>query len=149
LLGLDVANASMYDGASAAAEAVLMARRMRPERRTVWLARSLHPQYRQTVRTYLQALADVRVRELPFAADGRAALAPVADALDDALCVVLVSPKVLGVPEDVAAGARPAGTGTFTITATTEPLALALVRSPGACGADIAVAEGQSFGLPV
>ena len=149
LLGLDVANASMYDGASAAAEAVLMARRMRPERRTVWLARSLHPQYRHTVRTYLQALADVRVRELPFAADGRVELAPLAADLDDALCVVLGYPNVFGVLEDVAAVARTAGTGTFTITATTEPLALALVRSPGACGADIAVAEGQSFGLPV
>jgi glycine dehydrogenase subunit 1 len=151
LLGLEIANASMYDGASATAEAVLMARRLLPGRRVAWLARSLHPQYRATVATYLQGLTDVELREIPFAADGRSNL----DALragvgPDTLCAVLGYPNVFGVLDDVpGAAALVAGTGGLTITATTEPLALALVRSPGACGADIAVAEGQSFGLPV
>src|SRR5438552_2683356 len=71
LLGLGVANASMYDGASATAEAVLMARRLLPGRRVIWLARALHPHSRATVATYLRGLGDVEVRELPFAADGR------------------------------------------------------------------------------
>jgi glycine dehydrogenase subunit 1 len=151
LLGLEIANASMYDGASATAEAVLMARRLLPGRRVVWLARSLHPQYRATVATYLQGLTDVELREIPFAADGRSNL----DALragvgPDTLCAVLGYPNVFGVLDDVpGAAALVAGVGGLTITATTEPLVLALVRSPGACGADIAVAEGQSFGLPV
>ena len=151
LLGLEIANASMYDGASATAEAVLMARRLLPGRRVAWLARSLHPQYRATVATYLQGLTDVELREIPFAADGRSNL----DALragvgPDTLCAVLGYPNVFGVLDDVpGAAALVAGAGGLTITATTEPLALALVRSPGACGADIAVAEGQSFGLPV
>src|SRR5688572_22822786 len=75
LMGMEVANASMYDGASATAEAVLMARRALPGRRIVWIARALHPHYREVVRTYVQALGDVEVRELPWGADGRTAAA--------------------------------------------------------------------------
>ena len=151
LLGLEVANASMYDGASATAEAVLMARRLLPGRRTVWVARALHPHYRAAVVTYVQGLDDVTVREIPFAADGRTDLAALGAGLGpDALCVVLGYPNVFGVLEDVAAVATLARrAGALCITATAEPLALALVRSPGGCGADIAVGEGQSFGLPV
>ncbi len=151
LLGLDVANASMYDGASATAEAVLMARRLLPGRRTVWLARALHPYYRATVATYVRGLADVELREVPFAADGRTDLAALRSGLGrDTLCVVVGQPNVFGVLEDVAAVASAVHeAGGLAISATAEPLALALVRSPGACGVDIAVAEGQSFGLPV
>jgi glycine dehydrogenase subunit 1 len=151
LLGLEVANASMYDGASGTAEAVLMARRILPERRTVWLSRTLHPHYRSVVRTYLRGLAGVTVREVPWAADGRTDASALEAALgDDALCVVVGQPNVFGVLEDVARlAALAARAGALTVTATPEPLAFALVRSPGACGADIAVAEGQSFGLPV
>jgi len=149
LLGLEVANASMYDGASATAEAVLMARRLLPDRRTVWMARSLHPQYRATVATYVRGLPDVTLREIPFGPDGRSDLGRV-ELGPDALCVVVGYPNVFGVLEDVAALAERAhGAGALAITATTEPLALALARSPGAAGADIAVAEGQSFGLPM
>jgi len=150
LLGLDVANASMYDGASATAEAVLMARRVLPGRRTVWLSRALHPHYRATVATYVGGLGDLVLRELPFAADGRTDLGPLRTAGDDMLCVVLGYPNVFGVFDDVVGAARLArAAGALTITATAEPLALALARSPGGSGADIAVAEGQSFGLPV
>jgi glycine dehydrogenase subunit 1 len=151
LLGLDVANASMYDGASATAEAVLMARRLRPGRRTVLIARSVHPHYRDTLRTYTRGLDGIDIREIPFAADGRLDMAALrADLGDQILCVVLGYPNVFGVIEDVpGAAALARAAGALTITATTEPLALALLRSPGACGADIAVAEGQSFGLPV
>src|SRR5581483_4002345 len=151
LLGLEVANASMYDGASAAAEAVLMARRLLPGRRTVWLARALHAHYRATIVTYLRGLPEMVVRELPFDAEGRTDMEALRAALGpDALCVVVGQPNVFGVVEDVAAVAAPTHeAGALVITATMEPLALAVVRPPGACGADIAVAEGQSFGLPV
>ncbi len=151
LLGLDVANASMYDGASATAEAVLMARRLLPGRGTVWLARSLHPHYRSVVRTYVGGLPGVELREVGFTDDGRVDLVALGSGLGpDALGVVVGYPNVFGVIEDVGAVARLAhAVGALTITATPEPLALALVRSPGAAGADIAVAEGQSFGLPV
>jgi glycine dehydrogenase subunit 1 len=151
LLGLDVANASMYDGASATAEAVLMARRILPGRRTVWIARALHPHYRATVATYVRGLGDVHLREIPFSPEGRTEPSALRAGLGrDTLCVVLGYPNVFGILEDVAGMARlAADVGALTVTATTEPLALALVRSPGASGADIAVAEGQSFGLPL
>jgi glycine dehydrogenase subunit 1 len=151
LLGLDVANASMYDGASATAEAVLMARRLLPGRPKVLVARSLHPHYRETLRTYTRGLDGIDIVELPFGADGRIDAAALRAGLaKDALCVVLGYPNVLGVIEDVAGAATLArAAGALTITATAEPLALALLRSPGACGVDIAVAEGQSLGLPV
>jgi glycine dehydrogenase subunit 1 len=151
LLGLEVANASMYDGASALAEAVLMARRVLPDRRVVWVARTLHPHYRATLVTYLRGLGELDVRDIPFLPDGRCDL----DALragvgGDSLCVVIGYPNVFGVIESVeAVSSLMRDAGGLTITATPEPLALALVRSPGAAGADIAVAEGQSFGLPV
>jgi glycine dehydrogenase subunit 1 len=151
LLGLEVANASMYDGASATAEAVLMARRLLPGRRTVWLSRALHPQYRDTVRTYVGGLGDLELRELPIAPDGRTDLEPLRAGGDaGTLAVVLGYPNVFGVLDDVSAAAVLAHElGALAVTVTAEPLALAFVRSPGASGADIAVAEGQSFGLPV
>jgi glycine dehydrogenase subunit 1 len=151
LLGLEVANASMYDGASAAAEAVLMARRILPQRRTIWLARALHPHYRATIATYLRGLAGVELRELPVAADGRSDLTPLRSGSGaDTLCVVVGYPNVFGVIDDLAGAAALAhAAGALAISVTTEPLALGLLRSPGASGADIAVAEGQSLGLPV
>jgi glycine dehydrogenase subunit 1 len=151
LLGLDVANASMYDGASATAEAVLMARRLLPKRNRVLIARSLHPHYRDVVRTYLRGLEEVLVEEVPFAADGRLDLDALRAALgDDVGCVVAGYPNVFGVLDDLAAVATLVhAAGGLAISATMEPLALAMVRSPGASGVDIAVAEGQSFGLPV
>ena len=151
LTGLEVANASMYDGASATAEAVLMARRLLPDRGTVWISRALHPHYRAVVATYLRGLPGVTLRELPFGADGRSDLSALRAGLGpDALCIVLGYPNVFGVLDDVAGAAALAhAAGALAITATTEPLAFGLVRSPGASGADIAVADGQSFGLPL
>jgi glycine dehydrogenase subunit 1 len=151
LLGLEVANASMYDGASATAEAVLMARRLLPGRRKVLVARALHPHYRATIATYVRGLADVELVEVPFTEEGRTDLAVLRRALGpDILCVVLGQPNALGVIEDVAAVAAAVhDAGALAITATAEALALAAIRSPGACGVDIAVAEGQSFGLPL
>jgi glycine dehydrogenase subunit 1 len=151
LLGMEVANASMYDGASACAEAVLMARRVVGARRRVWVARALHPHYRAAIATYLRGLSDVEIGDIPFDRDGRTDLEALGRVLGaDALCVVLGYPNVFGVVEDVTAAAALArNAGAFTITATTEPLALAMIRSPGGAGADVAVAEGQSFGIPV
>jgi glycine dehydrogenase subunit 1 len=151
LMGLDVANASMYDGASAAAEAVVMARRLLPGRHDVVLSYGLHPHYRETIATYLQGLADLRIVDVALSADGRtdgAALESVLGA--ETLCVVLGYPNVLGVVEDLTAVAAAAHrAGALAISATPEPLALAHLRSPGGCGIDVAVAEGQGFGLPV
>jgi glycine dehydrogenase subunit 1 len=151
LLGLDVATARMYDGASATAEAVLMCRRLQQGRRVVAVSRALHPHYRAVLSTYLHALGDVEIREIPFGADGRTDLQALQALAGPALlCVVVGQPNVFGVVETLPAFAEAAhGCGAMLVSVTTEPLALALIRSPGASGVDVAVAEGQSFGLPV
>ncbi|HVN63334.1 MAG TPA: aminomethyl-transferring glycine dehydrogenase subunit GcvPA, partial [Candidatus Binataceae bacterium] len=152
LTGLEVANASMYDGASAAAEAVLMARRLLPKRRIVALSRALWPDYRDTIRTYLSALDDVEIVDLPFDdASGAAdfgALEKIAD--DRLLCVVAGYPNAFGIIEPLVEIANTVRrNGALTISVTTEALALGLLRAPGELGVDIAVGEGQSFGLPL
>jgi len=151
LLGLEGANASMYDGASATAEAVLMARRIVPQRSTVFVARSLHPQYRQVIRTYLEGVPGVRILEVPWEADGRVDMTALRQQCDrDAICVVVGYPNFFGVVEDVARISELAHQhGALAVTATTEAIALGLLKSPGELGADIAVAEGQSLGIPL
>jgi glycine dehydrogenase subunit 1 len=149
---LEVANASMYDGASAAAEAVLMARRILPQRGVVAIARSLWPDYRATIRTYLSALEGIEVVEIPFdRTRGSIDLAKLeAFANDRLLCTVTGYPNALGIVEPLE---RIAGithrAGGLAIAATAEPLALGLLKSPGELGIDIAVGDGQSFGIPM
>jgi glycine dehydrogenase subunit 1 len=151
LLGFAVANASMYDGASATAEAVLMAKRVLPQRSTILVARSLHPQYRQVIRTYLEGAPGLEVVELPWGEDGRLDSGALEQRLNERVCgVVLGYPNVFGVIEDVAQVSDLARRhGALTLTATAEALTLGLLKSPGELGADIAVAEGQSFGIPM
>jgi glycine dehydrogenase subunit 1 len=150
LTGMEVANASMYDGASATAEAVLMAHRVAPTRTRVALSRALWPDYRDTVRTYLSALDHLELIEVPFdPRSGAIDLAALGRAADDRLlCAVLGYPNAFGVVEPLGeAAALARGAGAFTVSVTAEPLALGLLKSPGELGADIAVGEGQSFGL--
>ena len=151
LFELEVANASMYDGASATAEAVLMALRVPPKRRRVVLARSLHPDYRAVAHTYVQGAGDIELVEAPFGSDGRVDLAWLVANVDAATAaVVLGYPNFFGVIEDLeSVRSAIAPSGALLVTATQEPLALALLRAPGTSGADIAVAEGQSFGIPL
>jgi glycine dehydrogenase subunit 1 len=147
LTGCDVANASMYYGASATAEAALMA--MRATRRAkVVVAAGLHPHYRDVLRTYLDGLR-AEIVEAPLAADGRCA--PLADAVDDATaCVILQQPNFLGCVEDVrAAAATAAAVGAKLAVSVTEALSLALLAPPGENGADIVCGEAQSFGVPM
>jgi glycine dehydrogenase subunit 1 len=151
LLGLDVANASLYDGASAAAEAVLMALRVHTKRHKVVVARSLHPQYRQVIDTYLRGLGETELVEVGFGADGRIDAEALARAVDDGTaCVVAGYPNFFGVIEDLSEIAPVcAAHGTLLVSATPEALALATLRAPGDCRVAIAVAEGQSLGVPL
>jgi hypothetical protein len=123
-----------------------MARRLLPQRRTVLLARALHPHYRAVVHTYLRGLRDVEVREIPFGEDGRTDLEAMRGQLDaGTLCVVLGQPNVFGVVEDLAAaGSLVQASGGLLVSATTEAVALGLGRSPGAWRPHVAVGEGQS-----
>lgn len=149
LTGMEVANASMYDGASACAEAVLMA--VRATRRSrVLLSRALHPEYRQTVATYCRYL-DVELVEIPFDETGKTDRQVLAGELDgETAAVVAGYPNAFGVIEDLtqlAADAHRAGARL--VAAVQEPIALGLLQSPGDLGADIVVGEGQSFGIPL
>jgi glycine dehydrogenase subunit 1 len=145
LTGQDVANASMYDGSTAATEAVLMAERVTGRRR-VLVARSVHPEYRQVLKTFAKN-SGLLVEELPFAADGTLDSAALKTALRDDVCALLVqSPNFLGCVEPVAslAGAVQS-TGALLVVAIAEAVSLGLVRPPAE--ADIVAMEGQSFGL--
>ncbi len=147
LTGQQVANASMYDGSTALAEAVLMGLRV-TRRSRVLVSRALHPEYRQVLATYCQQ-QKVELTELPCATSGQTDLAALERALDDGTGVVAVqSPNFFGCLEDVPAVAELAHRhGALLVTAITEPVSLGLVRAPAE--ADIVALEAQSFGLPV
>ncbi|MCU0668218.1 MAG: aminomethyl-transferring glycine dehydrogenase subunit GcvPA, partial [Myxococcota bacterium] len=145
LTGLDVSNASLYDGASATAEAVLMAIRATRRRRVV-LAHGLHPHYADVLRTYVRAL-DVEIASVPRAADGRTAAVD-ASVDGDTACVVLQQPGFLGTVQDVAAVAAAAhAQGAMLIVVVNEALSMGMLRAPGELGADIVCGEAQSFGV--
>jgi glycine dehydrogenase subunit 1 len=149
LLGLDVANASMYDGSTAFAEAVLMARRVAKGGKRILVARSVHPEYREVLKTYISPIGD-EVVELGWGPDGRIDEAALARELaSGAYCVAVQYPNFFGVIENLESIARAVRmAGSHLVTCTTESMALGLLKSPGELGAEIAVAEGQSFGIP-
>lgn len=146
LLGMEVANASLYDGATALAEALLMGIRVTGGKR-VALSRLIHPHYRQVARTYLEPTGH-EVIELPFQADGRTDLSGL-DGVENVAVVALQSPNFFGCVEDLsAARERAHALGAISVACFTEPLAYGLLKNPGAQGADIACGEGQSLGVP-
>jgi glycine dehydrogenase subunit 1 len=144
LMGLPVANASMYDGSTACAEAVMMAARVTRKRRAI-LSGGVHPHYDEAAHTLAHS-AGIETVRLPAAIDGEAAVLEAIDA--DTACVVVQTPNVFGQVTDItaiAAAARAAGA--LTIVVTTEAVAFGLLKSAGEMGADIAVAEGASIGV--
>ena len=147
LLGMDVANASMYDGASGLAEAMLMTIRV-SRRKKVAVSRAIHPLYRSVVRTYF-APTGFEVVELPVGRDGRTDLSSLKD-IGELAGVALQSPNFFGCIEDLAAAGKSIHLDpkTLFVVAFSEPLAYGMLKSPGICGADIACGEGQSMGIP-
>lgn len=150
LTGLDVANASLYDGSTALAEAVLMAERVTKNRHKVLLAASIHPEYLRVVETYLVG-SGLTMELIPGAADGRLDLQALSAKLDETVAgVAVASPNFYGCIEDVAAVASLAkARGAIAIQATLEPHALAYLQTPAACGVDLFCGEGQGLGSPV
>ncbi len=143
LTGMDVANASMYDGSTGAAEAVMMACRV-TKRAKVILSGGLHPHYADTIRT-LAHVAGVEVVSQAAAIDGEAAVSGAVDG--ETACVVVQTPNVFGTASDVTAIAEAAhAAGALLVVVTTEAVSLGLLKSPGEMGADIVAAEGQSIG---
>jgi glycine dehydrogenase subunit 1 len=149
LSGLDVANASMYDGATATAEAALMATRVTGRLKLV-VSAAVHPEYRKVIASYLRSTHD-EVVTVPFGPDGRTDLAALEKAVDaDTAAVVIGWPNFLGVADalpEAAAIARKAGA--LTVATTAEAVALGLLQAPGALGADVAVGSMGSFGNPM
>ena len=142
LTGMDVSNASMYDGATALAEAVIMAADL-TRRRTVVIPSTLHPSARKVVETYLEPL-DVELRVVDADPEsGR--LVDVALTNGDA-CLVVQQPNFVGVVEDLRALAQTAHAAGALLVVSVDPISLGLLETPGAAGADIVVAEGQGLG---
>ena len=148
LTGMEVANASMYDGSTALAEAVLMAERV-TKRSKVVACGAIHPEYLEVITTYVQH-AGIELLHAPIDS-GTGQASGALDLLDDKTAALVVqSPNFFGCIEDLAALAEKAhAVGALLIVTVTEAMSLGLLRSPGACGADIVVAEGQSFGVPL
>ncbi|HEY7798836.1 MAG TPA: aminomethyl-transferring glycine dehydrogenase subunit GcvPA [Hyphomonadaceae bacterium] len=146
LTGMEVANASMYDGSTACAEAAVMACRV-TRRNTVILSGGLHPHYADTTRTLCEA-AGLKVVQLSPAIDGELELAKAVN--EEAACVIGQSPNVFGTVTDLSPVADAAhAKGALLVSVFTEVVSLGLVKPPGEMGADIAVGEGQSIGVPL
>ena len=150
LTGLDVANASLYEGASALVEALLMADRLVRGRRKAVVSAGIHPEYRETVRTYFANL-DLDVVEVPLAADGSTDRSALATEVDDAtFAVALQSPNFYGIVEDWKALSDAAHSkSALAVAVVAEAASLALLAPPGEAGADIACGEAQSLGVPI
>jgi glycine dehydrogenase subunit 1 len=143
LTGMDVANASMYDGSTGTGEAVLMAHRVTKRRKAV-LSGGLHPHYAAVVNTLARMAGDEVVNLAPDVTAGEDLLAQIDDATS---CVVVQTPDVFGNLRDLTAIAEKAHRhGALVVAVFTEAVSLGLVQPPGAMGADIVAGEGQSIG---
>jgi glycine dehydrogenase subunit 1 len=151
LFGLSLANASMYDGATAVAEAAQMARRL-TKRDRILISKCVHPEYRAVIKTYVDGsvTGDSRVTEVDVNADGTYDLAGVQKLLGaDVAAVVFGYPSCFGGVADPTALVKAAHDGgALVVSSTTEPYALALAKSPGEFGVDIATGEGQPLATP-
>ena len=147
LTGMDVSNSSLYDGGSAAAEAVLMAMSV-SRRRRVLVAASVHPEYRQIVATYLSNLdAELVTLETPGGTLSPETLQAAVN--DQTACLLVQHPNFFGCLESVDSLARIVHQAGGMLVAAVDPISLGLLKRPGELGADIVVAEGQSLGIPM
>jgi glycine dehydrogenase subunit 1 len=143
LTGMEVANASMYDGSTAAAEAVMMAHRVTRRPKAI-LSGGLHPHYAEAIRT-LAHVAGVEVIRQPAVVDAEADVIAALDA--ETACVVVQTPNVFGTASDLTRIAEAAhAAGALMIAVVTEVVSLGLLKSPGEMSADIVAAEGQGIG---
>ncbi len=145
LTGMEVSNASIYDGASASAEAVLMALRI-TKRSEVIMARTVHPHYRAVVKTYLSGNDSVQIVEANMD-EGRTSLQALSDQIsENTACVLIQSPNFLGQIEDMEEIAELVHRKGALLVMIVDPISLAILKTPGEFGADIAVGEGQAMG---
>ncbi len=148
LTGMDVSNASLYDGGSATVEAVLMSIAATTRHGKVVVCQSVHPEYRQVVETYLENFETevVTIRH----EDGTTDLKQLQKAVDDKTsCVVIQHPNFFGCLEDVETVAKLAHKNGALLVQAFDPTSLGILKNPGQLGADIAIAEGQCLGNPM
>jgi glycine dehydrogenase subunit 1 len=148
LTGMEVANASLYDGASSLGEAALMAHAATEGREQLVISRGVNPLYRQVVATYVEG-PGLRVKEVPVG-DGSTDLAQLKKAVSaKTAAVILQYPNFFGCLEDLEAAADIAHRAKALCVVVIDPVALGLLTPPGALGADIVVGEGQGLGVPL
>ena len=148
LTGMDVSNASVYDGGSATAEAVLMSMSASRRHGRVVTVDTVHPEYRQTIKTYLENL-DSELVTVP-APDGAVSPSEIATAVDaHTACVLIQYPNFFGCLEDVKRIADVAHQRDALLVVALDPISMGILKRPGDLGADIVVAEGQSLGTPM
>lgn len=139
---MDVSNASMYDGASASAEAILMALRCK-KGKTVYLSKGIHPEYLHVIRSYLSEI-EVDLIEMDVDSSGKTVIP---NLRSDTSCVVLSQPNFFGVVEDLDKATKTIkGAGALSVVVSTEVMAYGILQPPGRFGVDIVAGEGQSFG---
>lgn len=144
LMGLDIANASMYDGGTASAEALILTKRIK-RRNKVAVSKGLNPEYRKVIETYLKHTG-IEVVVLPLdKVTGRTDLSGVAD-WSEFSSALIASPNYFGVIEDLSSFADTIHSGDSIAIASVNPITLGILKSPGICGIDIAVGNGQVLG---
>lgn len=148
LTGMDVSNASLYDGGSATIEAVLMSIAATRRNKKIVVVDTVHPEYRQVIDTYLLTFETEVVTV--NSSGGRVDVNAVAEVVDeDTACVVVQNPNFFGCLEDVEKLATIAHEKKALLVQAFDPMSLGVVKGPGELGADIAIAEGQSLGNPM
>lgn len=149
LTGMDVANASLYDGASGAAEAVLMAHRLKGKSK-ILVARTLHPQYREVIKTYTKDLG-LTIEEIGYLESGKLDFNDLRRKFDEeTFAVICQSPNFVGVVEELETISKFAhDRQVLSLAVVAEPVSLGMIEPPGKFGVDIVAGEGQSFGIPL
>lgn len=149
IFGMEISNASHYDGATSFAEAALMALRINPSKKRIIISSTVHPEYIDVLKTYVMNLG-VELSFIPSNEQGLTSSSHLKSMLNDDVAIVLAqSPNFYGCIEDMNSLCDIShGAGALFSSNVTEPLSLALFQTPGEYDADIATGEGQSFGLP-
>jgi glycine dehydrogenase subunit 1 len=145
---MDVSNASLYDGATSLAEAVLMSLRIN-KRKKILVAENIHPEYREVLKTYLKGF-DFKIEEIPFTTSGMLDINKLKVSLDEETsCCALQTPNFFGLIEDtqnVTKAMKAKGALSIVVT---NPHSLSLLREPARLGADIVCGDGQPLGSPL
>lgn len=148
LTAQDIANASVYDGATATADAMIMCRII-TKRNEVLMAKSLNPEYKKVLETYAKA-NDLKIKELNFTSNGLISVKELKENLtNNTACVILQNPNFFGCIEDLNLIESIQSKGALAIISITEPVSLGLLKPPGEFNADFVSGEGQSFGIPM